>query len=98
VRMMSRRSRAKEIGNWYYRRCFEWKVFWEIEVEVEGPALVWAIGLDTISPMSGRILFRVLERGWTYGRFDRTFPVEETGIVICNRETLSGTRESVKRM
>ena len=63
---------------------------------MEGPALVWALGLDVVSPMSGRMIFRVLEQKWTYGRFDCAFPVEDTGIIIFNRETLSGTRESVK--
>ena len=27
---------------------------------------------------------------WTHGRFDRAFPVEKAGILICNREALKG--------
>jgi len=63
---------------------------------VECPALVWAIGLNVTSPISGRNIFGVVERSWTHGRLDCTFPVEEAGIIICNRETLDGTRRSIK--
>ena len=33
------------------------------------------------------------EGNWTHGRFDCAFPVEDTGIIICNGETLGGTCE-----
>jgi hypothetical protein len=47
VSMMSQRSCAKGRAKraWNYRRCFEWKVFGKVEVELKGSAFVWALGL-----------------------------------------------------
>ena len=96
VSMMSHRSLregcAERAWNSYYRRCFEWKVFGQIEVEMKRPTFVWALGLATITVSGSVEDFLGCWRGasWTHGRFDCAFPVEETGIVICDRETLKG--------
>lgn len=51
--MMSHRSLregcAKRAWNSYYRRCFEWEVFGQIEVEMKYSAFVWAFGLVIVS-------------------------------------------------
>jgi hypothetical protein len=61
------------------------------------PAFVWAIGLDAIVGERGAcVMFRVLEGRWAYGRFDCAFPVEDIGVVTCNRETLDGARASIR--
>ena len=44
---------AGRIWNSYYRRCLEWEVFGQIEVEMKRSALVWAIRLQVITPVSG---------------------------------------------
>ena len=87
-----REGRAERVWNSYYRRSFEWKVFGQIEVEMKRPAFVWALGLATITVSGSVEGFLGCWRGasWTHGRFDCAFPVEETGIVICDRETLKG--------
>ena len=91
--MMSHRSLregcAKRAWNSYYRRCFEWEVFGQIEVEMKHSAFVWAFGLVIVSTSANVRFFLGCWRGdWAYCRLDRAFPVEETGIIICNRETL----------
>ena len=92
VSMMSHRSLregcAERVWNSHYRRSFEWKVFGQIEVEMKRSAFVWAVGL-VIFPVSGRCDCWGIQVG-THSRFDCAFPVENTGIIIGNRETLDG--------
>ena len=54
-------------------------------------AFVWAVGLDATGSVSERC--EIFEGIGAYGRFDCAFPVEETGVVIADRETLDGPFE-----
>lgn len=42
------RRGAGRVWNSNYRRCFEWEVFGQVEVEVKGSTFVWAVGLVVV--------------------------------------------------
>lgn len=65
-----------------------------MEVELKGPAFVWAVGLVIVRVSKWRVWYSFGVGGArTHGSFDYALPVADVGFIICNIEPLNGAYE-----